>query len=75
MAVLIACSGTVTESNQGVPSCDTGWIQVSDQVFNSPALSPDDFGELWAFTIGAFVTAVGIKYLRKVFDTNGGRNA
>ena len=75
MAVIISCSGTVTETSQGYPKCETGWTQVPDTVFNSPSLSTEDFGELWAYVIAFFAVAIGVKYLRKIFDTNGGRNA
>lgn len=71
----IACDGVLNEDGKGVLTCSTGFSIIPEQAIYAPEMTADDFGVYWAITLGLFATAVGIKYLRKVFADNGGRNA
>lgn len=71
----IACDGVLAEDGKGVLTCSTGFSIIPEQAIYAPEMTADDFVVYWGITISLFAVAVGIKYLRKVFEDNSGRNA
>jgi hypothetical protein len=73
----IACDGPVTVSNN-LPECASGWLVVPESVVvqSEPvALTAADYEAVYGWVVLLMVTAIGIRYVIKTLNSQGGRNA
>ena len=69
MSFTLTCSGPITVDLDNEPACADGWIIEEYNTWMTAA----EFDDLWPSLLLLFVTAVGVKYVIRMFWQNAGR--